>query len=59
MFINVVIYECSKYCFIINFICLFQALDIIEEISEVLGLKYSQRPRHNETIVYGSEDELE
>uniref|UniRef100_A0A1B6EDC5 Aminotransferase class I/classII large domain-containing protein n=2 Tax=Clastoptera arizonana TaxID=38151 RepID=A0A1B6EDC5_9HEMI len=36
-----------------------KALDIIAKVSETLGLKYSQRPRPTEEIVYGSEDELE
>jgi hypothetical protein len=36
-----------------------QALEVIEEISDTLGLRYSQMPRYKGEIVYGSEDELE
>jgi hypothetical protein len=37
----------------------FQALNVIEEISDTLGLRYSQMPRYKGEVVYGSEDELE
>ena len=36
-----------------------QALEVIEEISDSLGLRYSQMPRYKGEIVYGAEDELE
>jgi hypothetical protein len=36
-----------------------QALEVIEEISNTLGLRYSQMPRYKGEIVYGPEDELE
>jgi len=36
-----------------------QALEVIEEISNTLGLKYSQMPRYKGEVVYGAEDELE
>ena len=38
---------------------MFQALEVIEEISNTLGLSYSQLPRYKGEIKYGSEDELE
>lgn len=36
-----------------------QALKVIEEVADELGLRYSQKPRSQVPIVYGSEDELE
>ena len=57
-----------KYKFYIHFLVLqhfhlcklmFQALEVIEEISNTLGLSYSQLPRYKGEIKYGSEDELE
>lgn len=41
---------------------LFQALEIIEEVADKLGLRYSQKPRSTRPIVYGeseSEEEVE
>jgi len=38
---------------------MFQALEVIEEVSDTLGLRYSQMPRYKGEITYGSEDELE
>jgi hypothetical protein len=38
---------------------MFQALEVIEEISDTLGLRYSQMPRHKGEVVYGADDELE
>lgn len=36
-----------------------KALEVIEEISDTLGLRYSQMPRQKGGIVYGTDDELE
>ncbi|XP_063240412.1 serine palmitoyltransferase 2 [Bacillus rossius redtenbacheri] len=36
-----------------------KALNVIEEIADTLGLRYSQQPREEGPIVYGAEDEVE
>ncbi|XP_046388633.1 serine palmitoyltransferase 2 [Ischnura elegans] len=36
-----------------------EALEVIEEMADYLGLRYSQLPRPTEPVVYGAEDELE